>query len=240
MQRVSPPVHLLRVVTHAFFMTAAVAASGATIKDHNTWDAVSISGPLGQAVDPAYPWWYALDVQNKFANNSRKLAQSTWRAGLNYNLNAHWTAYAGFGFTPTDTPLTSKPNRELRWTQQIGWTGRAGAYTLGARLRVEERHYNTGDDWGVRTRYQVRASHPVPGCPSLSGLVWNEYFYNLNDTDYGARHGYDQNRLFVGTGWKLSEITRTEIGYLHNYVHRPGKDDRLNQTISVSLYLAFK
>jgi len=221
-------------------LTAAHPARGATIKDHNTWDAVILSGPLGAAVDAAHPWLYGLDLQNKFANNSRKLAQSTWRASLIRVLDAHWTALAGFGFTPTDTPLTSKPNRELRWTQQIGWNGRAQDFTLGARIRIEERFYNTGEDCGVRTRYQVRASHPVPGCSAVSAVVWNEYFYNLNDTDYGARHGYDQNRLFVGTGWKLNEITRTEIGYLHNYVHRPGKDDRLNQTISVSVYVAVR
>lgn len=231
---------LLRLFAPLLLLAAAEGARAATLKDHNTWDAVSISGPLGRTVDAAQPWLYGLDVQNKFANNSRKVAQSTWRASLIRVLDAHWTAMAGFGFTPTDTPLTSKPNRELRWTQQLGWSGHAGDFSLGARIRIEERFYNTGDDCGVRTRYQVRASHPVPGCSCLSGVVWNEYFYNLNDTDYGARHGYDQNRLFVGTGWKLSEITRTEIGYLHNYVHRPGKDDRLNQTVAVSLFVAFR
>jgi hypothetical protein len=230
----------LRLLLHALFFTAALTARGATIKDHNTWDAVSISGPLGPAVDAQHPWSYGLDSQNKFANNSRKLAQSTWRASLGYLLDAHWSLMAGFGFTPTDTPLTSRPNRELRWTQQLGWTGHKGDLALGTRVRIEERFYNTGNDCGVRVRHQVRASHPVPGCHALSGVAWNEYFYNLNDTDYGTRHGYDQNRLFLGTGWKFNDLTRTEVGYLHNYVHRPGKDDRLNQTISVSVFVAYR
>lgn len=210
------------------------------IADRNVWAVLAVNGPLGLQNDPGRRWSYAFDTVHKFADAAEKLAQSTWRGALGYSLSAQWTVWAGYAQVDTDTPLTARPSREHRWHQQVVWSRQVGQFTLATRHRLEERLLSTGADCGLRSRHHMRASHPLPSQPALSGIVWNEVFFNLNSTDYGARHGFDQNRFFAGFGYKLGDVTRTEIGYLHNHIRRPGKEDRLNQTVWLSLLLSFK
>jgi hypothetical protein len=92
----------------------------------------------------------------------------------------------------------------------------------------------------VARRRQFRVSHPLRLVPPLSGIVSEEIILNLNATDYGARPGIDQNRAFAGLGWDWSPVNRSEIGYMHQLVHRPGGPDRHNHILAVSFAFSFK
>lgn len=46
-------------------------------------------------------------------------------------------------------------------------------------------------------------------------------FAALDDTDWGQRAGFDQNRAFIGLGVRLSASARLEAGYLNNLVEGP-------------------
>jgi hypothetical protein len=62
--------------------------------------------------------------------------------------------------------------------------------------------------------------------PELSIVGWNEIFLNLNDTDWGAQSGFDQNRLFAGPGYGFTPMLRVQAGYLNRYVDTPTIDRR--------------
>jgi hypothetical protein len=223
-------------------LLALTAAHGgaATIKDDNIWAMTSITGVLGHPAAEAARWHYVLDGQVKFADHDEKMSQYTWRATVGRTLGEHWSVWAGYGHAEVDTPLTSKPYREHRPFAQAVWTGVARGYSLTGRLRVEDRILNTGHDAGVRTRHLARVTHPLGRSGRLTGVLWDEVFLNWNDTDFGSRRGFDQNRLFGGVGWRHSETLRWETGYLHNFNHRPGRADRLNRVWFTSLALSFK
>ena len=227
---------LLPVAALLAALKSTPVATAGTIRDHNTWGSVSLTGPLR----PAGPWRYWFDTQNKLADDSRRLAQATWRTGLGYALSTEWSVWAGYSYAETDQPYAGSPYHEHRLFEQVQWNHRAGDFTLGTRQRLEQRFLQTGDDMGLRSRHQFRVSHPLPGPSPLYWLAWDEVFLNLNRTNYGARTGLDQNRLFVGLGCGLGESSRLEAGYLHNFNRRPGRDDRLNQVLALSLAFAFK
>jgi hypothetical protein len=224
----------------AVLALGVLSVQGATIEDNNTWFHLTITGPLGGSRQGLNRWRYSFDNPNRFANNSSEYAQGVWRAGVSYLLNSKWSVWAGYSYSRTDTPYTSAPVYEHRAAQQIMWADRAGEFSLSSRQRLEERFPDVGQDTGFRYRHQLRVSHPLGLAPPLSWVLWDEIFFNLNDTDYGATSGLEQNRAFAGFGWKWSEVTRSEVGYLNQYGWRPGKDDRVNHVLAIYLTLTFK
>lgn len=80
----------------------------------------------------------------------------------------------------------------------------------------------------------VRFDRPIDNSP-FTLIGWNETFYAFNDTDWGARSGYDQNRLFVGGGWTIQKNLRLEGGYLFNHVRREAAPNSNNHAVSLTL-----
>ena len=71
-------------------------------------------------------------------------------------------------------------------------------------------------------------------------MAWDEVFIHLNDTNWGADGGFDQNRLFLGFGWKrdLTSRCRVEAGYLNQHVNRSGRTDVANHLVAINFYLS--
>ncbi len=107
------------------------------------------------------------------------------------------------------------------------------------RTRLEQRFLEGADDTGWRLRHMVRMTHPLGSSQRYDLTLWDEVFVNVNDTDWGARDGFDQNRLFAGIGVALAPRVRTEIGYLHQYVERSSRPDAVGHTLSLNLFLRF-
>lgn len=61
---------------------------------------------------------------------------------------------------------------------------------------------------------------------------------NINQTNYGADDGFDQNRLFTGLGYQLNKQTNTEVGYLNNYLRRNGPD-RMYHYLAVNVSVKY-
>ena len=84
---------------------------------------------------------------------------------------------------------------------------------------------------GLFLRGMLRFVEDVP----LDVVVWDEILVAFNDTAWGQRGGYDQNRVFVGPAVTLGEV-RLEAGYLNVFQKRP--DDMLMQH-NLSLWAFF-
>lgn len=113
---------------------------------------------------------------------------------------------------------------------------------LQLRARLEQRwRPASGDDLGHRLRGMVRATIPLRGRWVLA--VWDELFVTFNDTDWGQRAGFDQNRLFVGPGvWALPGTLRVELGYLHQLIRRAAhpNGDLSNHAVALNTYLSWR
>jgi len=89
---------------------------------------------------------------------------------------------------------------------------------------------------GWRLREMIRYEHTLANPDNrLSALVYAEGFAALNDTDWGARGGFDQLRSFIGAEVGLSGSSTMEIGYLNQTINQTGGRPRMNHVASVSL-----
>lgn len=214
---------LCAILTHA--------AAAATESDNRLWLNLNAQGPL-----PANFGWY-MELQPRWRNDAQEFDQMLIRPALTYKLTERSSLW--FGYANVNTRRASGGStEEHRLWQQFTYNVKLPALSLQSRTRLEQRDLETGDDVGHRVRQLVRLSLPLAGQPTLSLIAWNELFINVNDTDWGARSGFDQNRMFLGISYNFSAKVRAEAGYLNQYVHTTTVD-RQNHVLSTVLSLNF-
>ena len=127
---------------------------------------------------------------------------------------------------------------EHRAWQQLTCSKQLCSVKLAARSRLEQRSVETGDDVGWRFRQFFRAQRTLCSDSRVMFVTWDEMFFHLNDTDWGAADGFDQNRLFVGLGLQRHEDSqfRVEVGYFHQFVNRSTADDLSNHILAVNIF----
>ncbi len=214
-------------------VTASNTCLAQITNDEGTWLALFSQGDVGES---QFKWWF--DGHARFLDDAGGFNQSIVRPGFGYSLGDRGAVWAGYGWIRT-SPLTGAGFDEHRVWQQYTWSKKHDAITLALRSRLEQRFLDTGDDTGWRFRQLVRLQHALPASRHLSLVGWDEVFIHLNDTDWGAEAGFNQNRVFVGLGWTPSPKSnwRTEVGYLNQTIHRPTADDRSHHVISINFYV---
>ena len=214
--------------------TPASHATAQVVDDSGLWLAIfgqdDLRGPKGK-----WKWWF--DGHLRFLEDTDGFNQSIVRPGIGRKIGGNWTAWAGYGWIHT-SPIAGDDYDEHRLWQQLTWFHNLGSWTFALRPRLEQRLVETGDDLGWRYRQLVRAQRNFPVFPRFSFVAWDEFFYHLNDTDWGGKTGFDQNRVFVGLGVKRHAHSRlrSEIGYLNQSVELPAVANRSNHILSINLY----
>ena len=203
--------------------------------DGGAWLALFSQGDVGES---RFRWWF--DGHARFLDDTDGFNQSIVRPGFGYALTDHAAVWAGYGWIRT-SPLVGPDFDEDRVWQQLTWSRRHEALTLALRSRLEQRFIETGSDTGWRIRQLVRLQHGLPASQHFTLVAWDELFIHLNDTDWGAESGFNQNRVFVGLGWTPGPKAkwRTEIGYLNQFIRRKSAGDRYNHILSVNWFWTF-
>ena len=227
----------------AFACSAALAllvpavANGQTIDDSGQWLAFFGNGKLHVGECPhRLRWWF--DGHARFFDDTGGFGQSIVRPGIGYALeDSSAVIWAGYGWIRT-SPATSPDFDEHRIWQQVTWSRKTPRANIGFRSRLEQRFVETGSDTGWRFRQLVSLRRPLEHAPRITLVVWDEVFLHLNDTNWGADAGFDQNRIFVGLGFKLRRDSpfRLEVGYMNQYVGRGPAADLSNHIVSVNLF----
>lgn len=160
------------------------------------------------------------------------------RPGVGYDVLPWLSLWAGYAWIPTVNNDADDGHEHRAWQQvtlhhRFDW-----GLSLQSRTRFEQRFSNLGDDVGFRLREFVRVNwHPEPTAP-LGIASWNELFVGLNDTDWTAPAGLDQNRTFIGPFLPIPNVGRLEIGYLLAYLRRPG-GDRVVHALAMNLFFSW-
>ena len=205
-----------------------------TLDDTGLWFAALGNGKFeSREGDDPLRWWF--DAHYRLRDDTSGFNQSIIRPGLGYALDDQQTIWAGYGWIKT-APVFGNNFDEHRMWQQWTKSGSIGDWKSLHRSRFEQRWLETGDDVGLRWRQLLRGQRILRSCPEYSFVIWDEIFFNLNDTDWGANSGLDQNRAFIGFGFKRhpSSRVRTEIGYLNQFVDR--QTDGMNHILSVNFF----
>lgn len=203
-----------------------------TEDDGRLWLNVMAQGRLSDA------WNWSLEVQPRWREEGEEFDQLLVRPAVGYNLSERSSVWLGYGHVSSHPARGDTVEENRLWQQFLHrfepWCG----YTFTSRTRLEERRLEGGDETGYRLRQMLRATHPLGPVAGASLVFWDELFINANDTDWGARSGFDQNRAFAGASYVFSQQDRLEIGYLNQYVKVSG-NDRMNHVLSTSLILNF-
>ncbi len=220
-----------------FVGAARPASAGGLKNDSGGWIMLFGSG----AVDPTSSrlgrlrWWF--DLQPRFTEDS-DFNQLLVRPGLGYTFG-NASLWLGYAYILTD-PAARASFEEHRIWQQLLYSRRVRSLGLQSRTRLEQRFVEGGSDTGWRFREFVKVAHPL-GFGGLGLAAYDEVFFDLNDTDWGADPGLAQNRLFAGLSWKPSASSRLtiELGYLNQFIRNENRRDPMNHIASLNfLYSA--
>lgn len=219
----------------ALLLICRTAAEAQSVEDSGFWMAGFGRGNIASDSSDRLKWW--LDGHARFFDDTDGFGQSIVRPGIGYALDERVTIWGGYGWIRS-SPATSSDFDEHRIWQQLTWSEPLDCVTLGFRSRLEQRFVETGDDTGLRFRQLVSWRQPFSCAPKYSFVLWDELFIHLNDTDWGASTGFDQNRTFVGFGIKRNPDSRwrVEIGYLNQHIDRRGRDDLTNHLLSLNIF----
>src|SRR6056297_3009863 len=229
---------LVLLVSLGQFVTCGTrVAEAQVVDDEGTWLALFSSGDLrtSRGSGDRMKWWF--DGHARFFDDSDGFGQSIVRPGLGYRVGETATVWAGYGWIRT-SPGDSDGFDEHRIWQQLTWDDRLGCVLLSLRSRFEQRFLETGADTGWRIRQLVSFREPIAASRRATWVAWDEIFFHLNDTDWGANGGFDKNLVFLGIGYRNHEQSplRLEVGYLNQTVNRTSPTDLSNHLLSVNLF----
>ncbi|MGC6330539.1 DUF2490 domain-containing protein [Rhizorhabdus sp. FW153] len=210
-------------------ISAAQPAFSSTTKDEQAWVNLTVMGTLtGKIV-------YFAEVQPRFGDGVSRLDQLLLRPAVGVKLSPTMTLYQGYARVITKRE-GARDLREHRSFQQLSWVmGKPWGGEFSTRTRLEQRWRADGDDVGHRLREMVRLEVPVAS-NGLAALGYAEGFIAFNDTDWGARSGFDQLRSFVGAEIPVVGKTTIELGYLNQLVNQTGGRRRMNHVLSFALF----
>lgn len=215
------------LIRRLFLILVLVVAPRAAIADDTQlWTAIFANGPVKE--DSRFLLWF--DGHARFSEDVSRLGVSIIRPAAGYRANDRVSLWAGYAWVVSRADGRESITEHRIWQQATYRIGDGDWGTLTGRTRLEQRFFETGDDTGLRARQFFRWIKPV--APRWSATAWNETFIALNDTDFGANAGYDQNRTFIGARWRASERISLEGGYLFNHINA---GDQSNHNVSLSI-----
>lgn len=208
------------------------AAAADTREDEQVWINLTLMGGIGDR------FVYFAEVQPRFADGASRLDQLLLRPAIGVKLAPRVALYQGY--VRVVLPVAGGRDRhEDRSFQQLTWTlppSRRGEVQL--RSRVEQRWRSDGRDMGWRLRQMVRGEYALSASgKGVRALGYAEAFVALDDTDWGAKAGFDHVRSFAGVEVPVGGASTVEAGYLNQLFRRNAGVTRMNHVASLSLFV---
>jgi hypothetical protein len=221
-----------KLLSALFAMTAVLAAPARaeTTHDEQAWINLTAMGSIkGDLI-------YFAEVQPRFGDGVSRFDHILLRPAIGVKLSPTVSLYQGYARVLT--AREGAPDlREHRSFQQLSWVmGKPWGGELSSRTRFEQRWRNDGNDTGFRLREMLRLEIPVAK-NGLAALGYAEGFVAFNDTDWGARSGFDQLRSFIGAEIPLVGRSTIELGYLNQTINQRGGRTRMNHVLSFTLFV---
>ena len=209
------------------------STSAQTINDVGQWSALFAQDNF--CSESRLRWWF--DGHYRLFDDNDGFGQSIVRPGIGVDVWENSALWAGYGWIRT-SPIQGADTDEHRIWQQWTWSRTCDSLKFAARTRFEQRLLESSDDTGLRIRQFVRGQKNLGPCSKCTFVVWDELFIACNDTDWGQRSGFDQNRIFVGFGFKRhhSSPWRVEVGYMNQAVNQLGPTNRSNHILAVNVF----
>jgi len=215
------------------FMFLNTYSCAESIEDGRIWLNLQANGSTG--IDKLR--WY-MELQPRWREEGEHLDQVLLRPAVYYQLTEQSSAWAGYAHVVTHPAGKSAFDEHRVWQQYQYQFAPIHSIVILSRTRLEQRFIENADDTGHKLRQMFRVVAPSGVHSKLSWVFYDEYFVNLNHTDYGARKGFDQNRTFFGGNWAINPHAKFEFGYLNQLV-KTKQADLVNHVLSSSISVSF-
>jgi hypothetical protein len=166
----------------------------------------------------ATDWRLSVEASPRWERDMSDYSRTALRTQLARAVSKSTALGAGFEF---QEPAAAYNRRERRIWQQVQVQHDVRGWSLSHRARLEERWLQNADSVVVRTRYQLRASHPVATGSPWSWQVFQEFLYTLRGSRRASAQGVDRQRLGGGLSRAISPHLSVEGGYMWQYINRP-------------------
>jgi Protein of unknown function (DUF2490) len=242
------------IVVTLFFAIVSVVLSAQSIRQNtsnsNVWFAYTGSHKI------ADKWSLYLEFQYRTSEGISKTLQLLPRAGLNYHINPQAFVSVGYAFIQT-YPYGAFGSKidfpENRMWEQLQLKNQVGSFEWISRFRLEQRFvqlpvieigfsgpFHTLGPAIFTNRFRLlnRFSIPFKGKTIVNHSFYVTIFDELmvNFGENVKTNIFDQNRLFIGVGYKFPKLGRLEVGFLEQTVIKSdGIKVENNHTFSVSL-----
>lgn len=231
MNRTAPVRFALAAAALTFTATAPQIARAETSHDEQVWVNLTAMGSISDKLV------YFAELQPRVGDGVSRLDPLLLRGAVGWKLSPSVTLYQGYAHVISPVDGGRDINEERSFQQLNVALGKPLGGELSSRTRLEQRWRSDGGDMGWRLREMLRYEHPLKaGSDAVNALVYAEGFIALNDTDWGARGGFDQLRSFVGAEVGLPGASTLELGYLNQTIDQTRGRVRMNHVASITLF----
>jgi len=194
------------------------------------------------------------DVQLRSTDEIKQVQSVLIRSGLNIHLNKKTIVTVGYAFISNKRTVLNVSGYapEHRIWEQFLYNHKLKNIFVAHRFRLEQRFISKsivvnnelktdGSLFASRFRYFIRNVLPLKKEEAFKKGMFvalqNEVFVNIGNSKNVNGKFFDQNRLYLATGYRLSSKADLEIGYLNQYVNGRGNQFTNNHVIQLASYL---
>lgn len=217
----------------------SLTLNSATQHDTQSWLNVTVTGNIDKQSKALNRFKYWLENQERIGDDSSRLSQALLRAGIGYAIKTNLSLWVGYAWIHTGAPNTTRPFNEDRIWEQLLWTTKMQQLMVTSRTRMEQRFLANNHKVAYRARQLLKLALPLECLPKFSIVGSDELFWHKNNFIGRNGQGFDQNRFFIGMGYKFNDQMTTEIGYMNQYVKRFGVPDFQANILSINFYANF-
>ncbi len=190
------------------------------------------------------PFLAFLELGPRTKNDNSELSQMIVRPLLGYKLSQQlqlWAGYTWQGEYNKQSDFEMATNdivEQLQWIDN--WTPQLN---FQYRFRLEQRFFADEAETGHRMRHRFRFVYTLPGS-SVYLIALDELFVYFNSIDEGrmaltVKSGVNQNRSYVGVGYKLTPQLNIDTGYQLQFVNNAGAPDGITHVWTTNINVNF-
>lgn len=211
----------VKQLSSAMVMTALMVSTSShattATSDFQNWIPVNINVNLTEQLRGF------LEFQQRIGNDNSHLTSTMIRPALGWAISPQATLWVGYLASIDSASVTSNHYLiENRAFQGFTWrdTANEKQFIWEVRNRLEERFLPRNSDPSIRWRTRVRVEQIIPNYSSWSVIASDEIFFNLNDNANNAQlqAGAQQNRAYLGVGYRFVPEFQIESGFLYQHV----------------------
>lgn len=191
------------------------------------WAGIDLSGDFFNVEN----WLYDINSQARYTFTDSQYQTTQSEASLGYKTSDKLSLWLGYSWLIENANST----QQHRLWQQIIWNILDNdQFNLMSRSRLEERKDVYEPEWSIRLRQRLQLSFPKLLFHTLTPIIYNELFVNINNPPWVNNQLINQNRVFVGIDIPIWKKVDVQVGYLNQYQIRE-PENRDNHIIYANL-----